>query len=332
MHATAGGMLAESILRVSEFKVLNNDKADRNSEIVILEVPNPQFNHNGGDIQFGPDGYLYISIGDGGARNDNAIGHTGVLTKQKRSGKKGVLGNSQDTQVLLGKILRIDVDRKAKNIYAGNYSIPIDNPFVKHKTARGEIYHMGLRNAWRFTFDSKGNMYSADVGQGKFEMVFKTKSPSNMGWRMYEAGYVFDQSAIDKFSNKSPLPLIKPIAVYAHPNIKQSGVPEVGTSITGGYVYTGKIHPELQGRYIFGDWSDSFIGKGRGRILMLNSDNSITKLKIKQDGETRHTLTGYLQGIGKGQDGELYFFIAPATKSKRPIFDAFNGKIYKLVP
>src|SRR2546427_718056 len=145
-----------STLRVSEFKVLPNDSGhvDPASERVLLEIDKPYFNHNGGCIAFGPDGYLYISVGDGGNANDEGRGHSPQ-------------GNGQDTTVLLGKILRIDVDK-------GNpCAFPSDNPFADGKKGRPEIFAYGMRNAWRISFDRGGNheLFAGDVGQTMFEEV-----------------------------------------------------------------------------------------------------------------------------------------------------------------
>jgi glucose/arabinose dehydrogenase len=185
-------------------------------ERVLLVVSQPYPNHNGGMISFGPDGYLYIGLGDGGAKGD----------PQNRA---------QNLDELLGKILRIDVDR------GDPYGIPTDNPFVKG-SGRPEIYASGLRNPWRFSFDTKtGHLWVADVGQNKWEEIHLVTRGGNYGWRVMEGTHCYQPSVFcqtDKF--------ISPIAEYAH---------EKGRcSITGGYIYRGQALPKLAGTYIYGDF------------------------------------------------------------------------------
>ena len=328
------GTVADHITRISEFTIKDRDNANKNSEKVILEFLQPMWNHNGGKIAFSPkDGYLYIASGDGGGADDNDEGHTGGKGGPFSKGRPGgVLGNSQDATNLLGNILRIDVNNASSG---RNYTIPDDNPFVGKANLREEIYHMGLRNPWRMSFDKKGQLYIADVGQNKYEMVWTPKKASNMGWRMFEAGQVFDLDSIVKYANSSPLPLLlHPTTIYAHPKVK-GGIPRVGLSITGGFVYEGNDHPELKGKYVFADWSSTFMNKGNGRIMMLHDDGAIVKLKMKENGKLVNTVNGYIQGVDLDSKGELYFFIAPVNKDlsnkKKPVFDPFKGKVYKLV-
>lgn len=194
------------------------DVADPNSAEVILTQAQPYPNHNGGQIEFGPDGYLYIALGDGG---DQADPH----------------GNGQNPDTLLGKILRIDVDGGAP------FTIPADNPFV-NGGGLPEIWAIGFRNPWRFSFDREtGDMYIADVGQFAWEEIsfVPTGSPGglNFGWKGYEATHVFDPNVA------LPADMVLPIAEYGH---------NQGCSVTGGYVYRGQALTNLQGVYLFGDW------------------------------------------------------------------------------
>jgi len=203
---------------IREYTVRKENKllADQASMKKVLVFDQPQSNHNGGDLKFGPDGFLYISAGDGGGADD----------------KHGQFGNAQNLTNLLGKILRIDVSKTP-------YTIPEDNPFVKTQDAKGEIYAYGLRNPWRFSFDkSTGQLFAGDVGQNKYEEVDIITKGGNYGWRPVEGLHDF------RPDDPKPVNPIAPIAEYPHPE---------GLSITGGFVYRGKAIPTLSGKYIFGD-------------------------------------------------------------------------------
>lgn len=195
--------------------------ADAGSGRVILTIPGAEPNHNGGDIAFGPDGYLYIATGDGGGAGD----------------RHGSIGNGQALNTLLGKILRIDVN-------ADTYTVPEDNPLVNTADALPEIWTYGWRNPWRFSFDrATGDMYIGDVGQSSIEEIsFQPagEGGGNYGWRIMEGNDCYDDSA-----NCGSPDLIAPIATYSH---------DLGCSITGGYVYRGQEFPWLVGQYIFADY------------------------------------------------------------------------------
>jgi quinoprotein glucose dehydrogenase len=205
---------------ISRFKVSKDDpnKADPASEEQLLRIPQPYWNHNGGTICFGPDGYLYIGLGDGGAANDP---HK----------------NGQNPNTMLGKILRIDVDHKDEG---KKYAVPKDNPWVGVKDAATEAYAMGIRNSWRISFDRKaGTLWCADVGQDLWEEINIITKGGNYGWNLREGMHKFKDG-----SDAKP-ELIEPIWEYHH---------TIGKSITGGVVYRGKKVPELEGCYLYGDF------------------------------------------------------------------------------
>ncbi|MEM7228045.1 MAG: PQQ-dependent sugar dehydrogenase [Planctomycetota bacterium] len=204
---------------IARFTVSEDDplKADPSSAKVIFEIEQPWANHNGATIVFGPDGLLYVSLGDGGYANDP-------------------LNSGQDLTTLLGAIIRIDVNQKGEGTA---YSIPKDNPFVGRADARDEIWAYGLRNVWRMTFDKEtGDLWAGDVGQNRWEEVNIITRGGNYGWKLREGFHKFDKGEPDG-------PLIKPIAEYSHRD---------GLSVTGGYVYRGSAMPDLVGVYLFADY------------------------------------------------------------------------------
>jgi glucose/arabinose dehydrogenase len=206
---------------VSRFRVSKDDpdRADPSSEEVLLRFEKPFWNHDGGTICFGPDGYLYITHGDGGAAND-------------------LFGNGQKLSTLLGKVLRIDVGKKEGAL---PYAIPKDNPFIGTKGARGEIWAYGLRNIWRMSFDRKtGDLWAADVGQNLWEEIDIIVKGGNYGWNLREGLHPFGVPGVGPRTD-----LIDPIWEYHH---------DVGKSMTGGHVYRGKRVPALEGLYLYGDY------------------------------------------------------------------------------
>lgn len=215
---------------LSRWKVSDSDPnvADPNSELVLLTVAQTDFNHNSGALAFGPDGYLYMTIGDGGPQGDPS-------------------GNGQNTATLLGSVIRIDVDSPAS--VSQHYGIPADNPFANDETgARKEIYAWGFRNPWRLTFDRlTGSMWVSDVGQGRVEEATIVTSGTNAGWRVMEGHecYPNDSPNCDKTEIKQP-------EVYYYHDVdgKEGG----GRSISGGYVYRGTEVPALYGAYLYADW------------------------------------------------------------------------------
>ncbi len=206
---------------ISRFRVSsdNPNRADPGSEEEILRVKQPFWNHNGGTLAFGPDGYLYIALGDGGKANDP-------------------FGNGQNLKTLLGTILRIDVDHHDPG---KRYAVPKDNPFQGRKDARGEIWAYGLRNVWRFSFDRKtGDCWAGDVGQDKWEEIDLIVRGGNYGWNRREAKHPFGPRGVKARDN-----LIDPIWEYHH---------TIGKSITGGHVYRGRRLPGLAGAYLYADY------------------------------------------------------------------------------
>jgi glucose/arabinose dehydrogenase len=218
---------------IAEYRVSSApDTADLASERILLAIPDPAANHNGGALAFGPDGYLYIALGDGGGQNDQ-------------------FGNAQNVNRLLGKLLRVDVDGTPAAGLA--YAIPADNPFANGGGAP-EIWAIGMRNPWRITFDRAWqDLYIGDVGGGNWEEIDRQPPDAagglNYGWPVMEGRHCLAGSCtIEGY--------VQPIAEYSH---------DLGCSVIGGYVYRGEVHPELQGVYIFGDWCS-------GRIFTLDVD------------------------------------------------------------
>ena len=209
--------------RVSEFRVSSNpDSADENSERVLLTLDQPFSNHNGGQVVFGSDGYMYIGFGDGGSGGDPQ-------------------GNGQNRKTLLGAILRIDVDTKTGDL---NYGIPSDNPYVGNGNGwREEIWAWGLRNPWRFSFDRlTGQLWAGDVGQNRWEEIDLIEKGKNYGWKIMEGFHCFSPS-----SGCDTTGLILPVVEYEH-------VDGTGRSVTGGYVYRGTKLDRLYGIYIYADF------------------------------------------------------------------------------
>lgn len=210
LYYTAGNP-RRSVL--SRFRVANGTM-DMTSEHVILEIPQPFANHNGGQIAFGADGYLYVALGDGGSAGDPQ-------------------DNGQNLSTLLGSILRLDVSGE-------DYAIPSDNPFVDTPGAMPEIYAYGLRNPWRFSFDrATGDLWAGDVGQDMWEEVDRIIPGGNYGWNIMEGLECYQASSCDTTGLQIPR------AVYGH---------DAGCSVTGGYVYRGPSMPELNGWYVYGDF------------------------------------------------------------------------------
>jgi glucose/arabinose dehydrogenase len=252
---------------------------DPSSARELLRADEPQFNHNAGALAFGPDGFLYVALGDGGNADDQGPGHsTG--------------GNGQDTGKVLGKILRIDVDGTAAA--NGQYGIPSDNPFVGGG-GLAEIWAYGFRNPFRFSFDpASGEMWIADVGQNDIEEVDLGTAGANYGWPVKEGTFLFDDNGtgpgfVSADSPGLPAGLTDPIAEYDH---------DEGSAVIGGFVYRGSAIPELVGHYVFGD----FARGSEGRLFYLDETHAVKELSLAgQPGLGR-----FLLGFGEDADGELY--------------------------
>uniref|UniRef100_F6TQQ8 HHIP like 2 n=1 Tax=Monodelphis domestica TaxID=13616 RepID=F6TQQ8_MONDO len=306
-YSCLGKKKAEKI-RISEMKVSRADsnKADLNSERVILELEEPASNHNGGQLLFGLDGYLYIFTGDGGQAGDPF----------------GKFGNAQNKSSLLGKVLRIDVNWRGSD--NKRYRIPPDNPFVAEPGAHPAIYAYGVRNMWRCAVDrgdpttqkGRGRIFCGDVGQNRFEEVDLIVKGGNYGWRAKEGFECYDI----KLCHNASLDDILPIYAYDH---------LVGKSVTGGYVYRGCESPNLNGLYIFGDFMS-------GRLMALQEDERTNTWK-KQDiciGNTKacafpgliSTYSKFIISFAEDEAGELYFLATSYPSAYAP-----HGSIYKFV-
>ena len=257
VYYTAGGPRRSVVSRFT-VSAVDPDGADRKSEKILLEVPQPYANHNGGQLVFGPDGYLYIGLGDGGSGGDPHL-------------------NGQDPATLLGSILRVDVSSVDSS---GAYSIPSDNPFAGREAgARGEVWAFGLRNPWRFTFDrDTGDLWAADVGQDRYEEIDLIRPGLNYGWNLMEGSHCFGRPD-DGCSRDG---LVLPLVEYGR---------NEGCSVTGGYVYRGPRLDSLNGAYLYGDfcsgkiWALRYIG---GRVTehmaLIDSDLAISSFGEDRSG------------------------------------------------
>lgn len=239
---------------VAEYKLAGADKADAASARIVLTQDEPEFNHNGGCLKFGKDGYLYISLGDGGGAGD----------------KHGPTGNGQKLDTWLGKILRIDVNAST------GYKVPADNPFVNNSSAKPEIWAYGLRNPYRMSFNrANGQLFAGDVGQDQWEEVDIITKGANYGWRLTEGTHCYNPS-----QGCDTKGITMPITEYSH---------REGISVTGGYVYNGTKAPGLKGKYIFADWSGPmFYLQNAGGVWQrgkLKPEGYPTNLKITCFGE-----------------------------------------------
>jgi len=227
--------------------------ADSDSERVVAEIAQPQWNHNAGAIAFGPDGYLYIGTGDGGNSGDQGTGHVDDWYDAVGG------GNGQDiTENLLGSVLRIDVDTDATTGTAPgegggsggpvrNYVVPDDNPLVG-SDGLDEQYAWGFRNPWRFSFGPDGRLFVGDVGQGAWEEVSVVERGGNYGWNVREGTHCYQAEECPSESPRGR-PLRDPVIEYPHGGSEVSGI-----AVIGGYLYDGEAMPDLRGRYLFADW------------------------------------------------------------------------------
>ena len=249
----------ENITRLSRFRIVQGE-AFAGSELVIIEVPQPYSNHNGGAIRFGPDGMLYLGLGDGGAANDPQ-------------------GHGQNRGTLLGTIIRIDVNDIDT---ATPYRIPTDNPFLGIAGVRPEIWAYGLRNPWRMAFDSEsGLLWAGDVGQDRVEEIVIVRAGENHGWNVFEGDQCFrSEEECAELSDA-----VAPVGVYGH---------DEGCSVTGGVVYRGGAFAHMVGAYIFGDfcsgtiwglWPDQNSATGWTRSEIIDGAGQIASFAVDNEGE-----------------------------------------------
>jgi len=264
--------------RVASYSVSSDPDSAIPTGTPILSVVQPFSNHNGGRITFGPDGYLYVGLGDGGSGGDPQ-------------------GNGQSLMTLLGKILRLDVNGAAP------YAIPASNPFVGRTDAKGEIWSYGLRNPWRFTFDSKnGVMWIGDVGQDAWEEIDIEPAGAggrNYGWNRMEGTHCYPPG-----SGCSTTGLVLPVLEYSHSE---------GCSVTGGFVYHGAALPELDGTYFYGDFCTGLIRSARVVVGTVVTTNDWTAVLRRESGGALNQLSSF----GVDGRGELYFVL-------------LDGDIYRL--
>ncbi len=313
---------------ISEFTVSRNNAntVDATSEKVLMEIDKPQMNHNGGMLQFGPDGYLYISTGDGGRADDTGTGHTPGI------------GNAQDMTKMLGKILRIDVDKSGND---KPYGIPGDNPFIGNSSIPPEIYALGLRNPAFMSFDNQsGLLFAGNAGQELFESAYVIVSGGNYGWNIREGTHCFDPNNPKnppdscRTTGYNGEPLIGPIIELGH---------DVGGVIVGGYVYRGNAIPQFQGYYIFGDWNAD---KSANETLFVaappsNWNWNMTSAKslkpsdmkmwdtmvLRVPANANQSIGELVRGFGEDADGELYIMTSAESGPT-----GSSGKVYKIVP
>jgi glucose/arabinose dehydrogenase len=314
--------------RLSEFQTAGADFSTANpaSERVILEIDEPDWNHNSGRINFGPDGYLFLTVGDGGAPND--VGDT------SRGRGHPPEGNAQNLQTLLGKVLRLDVDQGAP------YGIPRDNPYADGKKGRPEIFAYGLRNPWGMSFDRGGNhdLIVTDVGQDRWEEINLIVNGGNYGWRLREGFDGFDpMNPGSAPTNRVAVgadgkPFVDPVFVYKTLRGRGNAPDSYGVTITGGYVYRGKAFPSLVGKYIFADWSRSMaLPDGTLLVASIPSRESgaarwtVRSLALKDYPDGR--IKAFIWALGEDDDGELYVLTNGAN-----MVTGTRGKVFKLVP
>lgn len=317
----AGGGTWNNLGRISEFTTLPAmpNQANMASQRVLLEVDDPQSNHNGGTLVFGPDGYLYISIGDGGGANDVGNGHVADWYLPNAG------GNGQDiTSNLMGNVLRIDVD-------SGNpYGIPPDNPFV-NRPGLDEIYAYGLRNPYRMSFDMGGSrkLYLGDAGQLLYEEINVIEKGGNYGWNVKEGTHCFnaatplinfpDCPGVDNLGN----PLIDPVIEMLNTANPATGPKSI--TIIGGHVYRGSTLPGYHGRYIFAGFSKTFAPSGELFVANPGGPGLWPFQEIAVKDFSDH-LGMFVKGFGQDLSGEVYINTSTVLGPT-----GTSGKVFKLV-
>lgn len=317
-----GGGTWNSTTRISQFTLSSPgaNTADLGTEKILINENHPYSNHNGGTIAFGPDNFLYISIGDGGNKDDVGNGHVPDWYATNAG------GNAQDIYAnLMGNILRIDVDNGSP------YAIPADNPFVSNAAAKKEVYAYGFRNPYRFSFDMGGthSLIAGDAGQSLYEEIDLVTKGGNYGWNVKEGSHCFstDNDLQERSScpsvDSAGKPLIDPVIELVNAaNPKGGGV---AVTIVGGNVYRGTALPGLAGQYIFGIFSQD--GKANAKVYTSTPaasgtwQNGVLALKSFPT-----DLGMYMKSVGQDQSGELYIL----TSGQQGPTGA-TGKVYKLV-
>ena len=312
--------------RLSEFKTSGADfsTVDPASERFILDIDEPDWNHNSGRIVFGPDGYLYWTVGDGGAFND-----VGDVARGRGHPPEG---NGQKLDTHLGKVLRLDVD------HGMPYSIPKDNPFADGKKGFPEIYAYGLRNPWGISFDRGGrhDLIVTDVGQDRWEEINVIVKGGNYGWRLREGFEGFDpRDPLHAPTNAVTVgadgkPFVDPVFTYKTLRGRGTDPQSYGVTITGGYVYRGKALPEFAGKYVFADWSRSMaIPDGTLLAATIPNDSSArwTVEPLALQGFPNGRIKSYIWALGEDEDGELYVLANGINSVVNT-----RGKVFKLVP
>lgn len=295
---------------VAEFTVSADDPnlADLGTQRIILRINQPQFNHDAGQITFGPDGYLYVPIGDGGGGNDTDVGHTPEI------------GNAQDLSNLHGSILRLDVDGDFP------YVIPSDNPFVGDDGMADEIYAYGLRNPFGLFFDTGGNneLYVADAGQELYEEIDVITAGGNYGWNIKEGLHCFDPDNPEQAPESCETTgangeaLIDPIIEYGH---------DKGIVVVGGIVYRGSAIPDLEGHLIFGSYAESFDSSEGLLFTAEGSGEMWTMSDLQVAGNEGNGIGAYLLSLGRDDAGEIYLL---TTQNFGPTGE--TGKVWRMVP
>ncbi|MFB6183075.1 MAG: sorbosone dehydrogenase family protein [Haloarculaceae archaeon] len=270
---------------LSEFRADPNARTvDPDTERILLTIPEPQSNHNAGSLAFGPDGYLYVGVGDGGGGGDRGTGHVEDWYDRNRG------GNGQDvTQNLLGSVLRIDVDDADPG---EAYAVPEDNPLVG-RAGLPEHYAWGFRNPWRFSFGPDGRLFVADVGQSAYEEVDVVEKGGNYGWNVREATHCYDAPDCPSETPDGE-PLLPPVVEYPHGGDDPSSI-----AVIGGYLYDGDALPGLRDRYVFADW------RADGRLFVATPRAEgrwpVSTVPVDADGFGRYVLS-----FGRDPAGELY--------------------------
>lgn len=308
-------------MNISEFHVSleNPDVADAASERLILPIDKPQANHNVSTLAFGPDGYMYIGVGDGGGANDTGEGHVADWYTVNEG------GNGQDiVENLLGSVLRIDVNSTE------GYAIPPDNPFIDHE-GLDEIYAYGFRNPYRFSFDEEWGLILGDVGQGLWEEVNLVESGYNYGWNVKEGFTCFNAADSEQPLPDCPTedaygtPLSDPVLVYPH---EYSISAVQGQAVVGGFVYHGLNVPYLDGLYVFGDWSSGGdFPNGQVFAAIPSNTGQWRTVNLRIAGRSNNELGQYLNSIARDQSGELYLLVKDTLGPS-----GSTGMVYRIAP